>query len=935
MRAYKSNMIPGGITPKINVSQYDNDYAVTVTLFEGTEIYTPPVGATIRVEGTKPDGHGFEYPCTYQGNVVTMPIYTQMTVVSGRFPIELVVYQNGLRVGSCNIIFAVEKAPLGEDTDISETVIPDIIDAAQSSAEAAAEAADAAATSAASVVDSATAAAASATQAAASATSASASATTASSAATNAVSARDAAIEAAGDAETSSNAAATSESNAAASATAAATSESNAAASATAAAASSATASSAATNAVSARNAAIEAAQAAAQSAASLTVDTELSSTSTNPVQNKVIDATVTELKNDLYQFADIENELVFEVAFSKNVRKNTLIKSGTRISITGGVNTNGAKVSFLYADGTRDTTIEIRTGINYRPTKDVIAISIYNGDTETHTYTCVLYANELNVTNYFDKSAKIDGYITNSGNVASGYYHSDYIPVALGDTIIASSYPSTFGSARMFFFDANKTFKGYCNGTLREDGFYTFTIPLSTIGSEWVIGDIYYAAFNITDDIGSETAKFYINAVPNLPLEYGQNQPEAGLYFNKQQYDLIESKETNAKEYSDAQLAQIVTHEVSANIFNINDPLVEINTIWQNSGKTTLNGYLTTAPIPVKTGDVLLYNKPTSDLYSNFAAYVTENKTFISKIATPSSTTSEGYTQITANRDGFISFNCSVNAATQLMITKNAPMPESYEQYKDEYEFTDKVNVGGGSGSGESLLKGKLIAYNGDSICESRLQETNSYNGGAYAKIIADTVNGSYENRAISGGILASAVPSGENPRRFVVTDVQNMTDDADLICFEGGINDYWRNVPLGDYSESDYTGTLDTTTICGALESIFRQATAKWVGKPILFVIVHKIKSTVYVANTAGYTFAQAREKMIGICNKYAIPYYDAFAESGLNAYNDIQNTTFLTSNSSGNPDGCHPNEAAYRRYYVPQLIALFESLMPRLEE
>lgn len=138
MRSYKANMIPGGVTPTINVSQYDNDYAVTVTLIEGAEIYTPPVGATIRVEGTKPDGHGFEYSCTYQGNVVTMPIYTQMTVVAGRFPIELVVYQNGLRVGSRNIIFAVEKAPLGEDTDISETVIPDIIDAARASADAAA-----------------------------------------------------------------------------------------------------------------------------------------------------------------------------------------------------------------------------------------------------------------------------------------------------------------------------------------------------------------------------------------------------------------------------------------------------------------------------------------------------------------------------------------------------------------------------------------------------------------------------------------------------------------------------------------------------------------------------------------------------------------------------------------------------------------------------
>lgn len=238
-------------------------------------------------------------------------------------------------------------------------------------------------------------------------------------------------------------------------------------------------------------------------------------------------------------------------------------------------------------------------------------------------------------------------------------------------------------------------------------------------------------------------------------------------------------------------------------------------------------------------------------------------------------------------------------------------------------------TEVAGITGSG--FLSGKKIAYNGDSIAESRLQTTSANNGGAYAKIIADLTNGTYANNAVSGGILASAVPSGTMPHS-VVNTVANMPDDADLICLEGGINDYWRDVPLGDYSESDYSGTLDTTTVCGALESIFRQAITKWVGKPICFVIVHKIKSTVYVANSAGYTFAQAREKMLAICHKYAIPVYDAYAESGLNAYNDIQNTTFLTSNSSGTPDGCHPNESAYKKYYVPQLIALFESIMPR---
>ena len=69
-----------------------------------------------------------------------------------------------------------------------------------------------------------------------------------------------------------------------------------------------------------------------------------------------------------------------------------------------------------------------------------------------------------------------------------------------------------------------------------------------------------------------------------------------------------------------------------------------------------------------------------------------------------------------------------------------------------------------------------------------------------------------------------------------------------------------------------------------------------------------------------------------MVGICNKYSIPYYDAFLESGLNGWNDYQNNTFLTGNADGTPDGCHPNEKSYKRHYVPQLISLFEKIIPR---
>lgn len=229
-----------------------------------------------------------------------------------------------------------------------------------------------------------------------------------------------------------------------------------------------------------------------------------------------------------------------------------------------------------------------------------------------------------------------------------------------------------------------------------------------------------------------------------------------------------------------------------------------------------------------------------------------------------------------------------------------------------------------------KSSLSGKTIAYNGDSIAESRFSGT-AINGGAYPYLIAEATGGLFENRAISGGVLASAVPSGvQTPARFVVTDVANMTANADLVCFEGGLNDFYDNVPLGTFDADDYTGTTDTATVCGALESIFRQAIVKWLGKPICFVIIHRCYSTKQ-PNTAGYTFAEMREKMIGICEKYAIPYYDAYTKSGLNAYNPEQTNEFLDAGSTGEPDGMHPNEAAYKKYYVPQLISLFESIMP----
>lgn len=221
--------------------------------------------------------------------------------------------------------------------------------------------------------------------------------------------------------------------------------------------------------------------------------------------------------------------------------------------------------------------------------------------------------------------------------------------------------------------------------------------------------------------------------------------------------------------------------------------------------------------------------------------------------------------------------------------------------------------------------LAGIKIAYNGDSICAG-----DGNNEVSYPDMIASNTNGTFEKRAIGGGTVAS----GTGKSRMVCTDVQNMAIDADIVCFEGGANDYWLNVPLGTLdttSATRFTSTIDTTTFAGALDSVFRQAIARWPGKPICYVIVHKLHNTEFTPNANGNTFTDYVNMIISACNKYSIPYVDLFHNSCM--ITDFDN---IRLNYTHNPtvgqatDGIHPNQAGYEAYYVPQITAKLNTLV-----
>lgn len=243
------------------------------------------------------------------------------------------------------------------------------------------------------------------------------------------------------------------------------------------------------------------------------------------------------------------------------------------------------------------------------------------------------------------------------------------------------------------------------------------------------------------------------------------------------------------------------------------------------------------------------------------------------------------------------------VEEVTAWMSTGLPFVPADYE---DRIIALEEKTASMEKGVGDSL-KGKKIVYDGDSIfAYSRM-----------ANPIAEITGSTYENQAVS-----SAWISATTEKHSVVNNLANLPTDGDLYCFEGGINDFWNDVPIGEVTSS-YTGTLDTGTLCGALETIFRYAQENFVGKPVCFVIVHKISNTATSQNGNGDTFTDYHDAMVQVCEKYSVPYYDAFKCSGLNVWCDAQKEAYC-------PDLVHPNDEGHKRYYVPQMLTLFRENM-----
>lgn len=124
-----------GIPPIVNLKQFDktadaNGKQLQFSLYDGSTVYSIPTGASVTIRGTKPDLTGYEYPCTFTGNTVTVNVQAQMTVLPGRHNAEIRIAKGDDILGTFSFVMNIEKSALS-NAQISETDLPLIEQAAE------------------------------------------------------------------------------------------------------------------------------------------------------------------------------------------------------------------------------------------------------------------------------------------------------------------------------------------------------------------------------------------------------------------------------------------------------------------------------------------------------------------------------------------------------------------------------------------------------------------------------------------------------------------------------------------------------------------------------------------------------------------------------------------------------------------------------------
>ena len=491
---------------------------------------------------------------------------------------------------------------------------------------------------------------------------------------------------------------------------------------------------------------------------------------------------------------------------------------------------------------------------------------------------------------NYASKIVDKTGLMVGSGQVLTGSSdtHTILFPVEPETEYIITmpmANRSGFTGNSTNNFVVGQTYTAFSASVTGAD-YYVFTTPASV---NWVMLYFYVGAYTFDR---SDFGLYKGDSVPTdlavrlkasaLPLEIPYTKLE-NIPYSKITDVLVLKGET-----------EFIKRIEGTNRFNKDDEDVtpkrmidaDGNIITLSASAYIISGYV---PIEENTQYCIYCGSSDAGQYSTNAYYtaIMYDSTKTKKGKVTGSAETGYYTLTTSAGASYMRVNI-YNSLDVFMIIKGSTYPAIYIPFSDKYVL-EGVETSGSESVSMNPLYGKTILWNGDSICAGKaFNDTDD----AWAGRIAKTNSMIYKNYAQGGGTITENVQDGGITKHSVCATLATMyseNPDADYIVFDGGCNDadllgsmIGGSTParLGTFTLSDFSGSYDEDTFCGAFESILYRMTDYWRDAKIAYIIPHKMGilneyRTDYTKEHHNYRAYY--DLAIQMCIKWGVPYLD----------------------------------------------------------
>ena len=209
--------------------------------------------------------------------------------------------------------------------------------------------------------------------------------------------------------------------------------------------------------------------------------------------------------------------------------------------------------------------------------------------------------------------------------------------------------------------------------------------------------------------------------------------------------------------------------------------------------------------------------------------------------------------------------------------------------------------------------LNGKVLVALGDSLtygAHLKREQT-------WVNLLGEKYGMDYRNCGVSGSTISTSDVTTSRPMWMRLRDdlTVEVLPHVDYFVLQGGANDCWHNVPLGEKTDNlaDFGDSIpadgEVPTFCGAINYIINTVKTRWPGVRLLLLTNYNRKVRV---SATGHTDEEYVDRMVEMARFRGVPVVDNYHEVGIDLRDPARAGTVTdyawaaTSDSHISPEG-----------------------------